>query len=381
MSLKAAALTAAVGLVPTAAFVNQVSMEHGIPARAVVAYVEAEKAEGCAWQDIAAVGWREAGHGTYDGRHLDEVTGVLTPALDKWDGWAMGGGPMGFLRPTWEGGGYAAQFPGDGDGGYQDMDAAARATCQYLKAKGYDRSDPAARHAALKAYNGTGPMAEAYATAAVEYADALPALTPELAAMSHAPAKGQAEALGGTGRRSLGDTVEAAWQATLGWLDDETEEHAPGGPVSRFVDWVAPGMPDAQERTSPLVGGGSAKKLGGGLVDVEGITVDEALAPDLLEMLRAAEADGVRLEGSGWRSQEEQIALRQANGCPDIWDAPAEACETPTARPGRSEHEVGAAMDFKGTEGAWPWLAANVERFGFALTVPGEPWHVSRPRA
>jgi LAS superfamily LD-carboxypeptidase LdcB len=368
---------AALGATGLGAFVNDVSMVHGIPARAVVAYVEAS-AEGCDWRDLAAIGWREAGHGTYSGdgveRHLDEATGVLTPALDKWDVIDMGGGPMGFLRGTWEGGGYAEAFPGEGDGGYQDMDAAARAACRYLKATGYDPSDPGARWEGFRRYNGAG----AYADAALEYADSLPALPAELAGQQVALTTSQAEELGGTRRRSLGDTVEAGWQGLWEWVDHRQAERIDTPTLEAVQGFLAP-MADASElpqgaTTADLEGGGDA------VVDMGGFQVASAIAADTKAMVAAAREDGVDLRPMGprsaWRSYEDQVGLRQQNGCPDIYDADPMQCEVPTARPGHSNHEAGLAVDWH--PDGWGWLESNAHRFGFTAGVPGEPWHYSR---
>ncbi len=225
---RTAALAAVLSVTGLGGFASTVATEHGIPARAVEAYVTASQAEGCDWRDLAAVGWKESGHGTSGGRHLDD-DGVMTPALIIWDVIDYGGGPMGFLDSTWNGGGYEAAFPG----GYQDMDQAARATCRYLQAKGYAIGDPAARWSAFKSYNGTGAAAEAYATSARDYADALPPAD----GVVGEPTGGQADELGGTRRRTLGETVEAMWQHGWDWLDK------PQTPtLARFSQWVAPGQ-------------------------------------------------------------------------------------------------------------------------------------------
>ena len=40
-------------------------------------------------------------------------------------------------------------------------------------------------------------------------------------------------------------------------------------------------------------------------------------------MIDDAAKSGVRLSGGGFRTKEQQIALRKSNGCPDVWTAPA----------------------------------------------------------
>ncbi len=123
------------------------------------------------------------------------------------------------------------------------------------------------------------------------------------------------------------------------------------------------------------------------IVNVRGIQVHHSIADNLLAMINAAEADGVILGGSGWRSVERQIALRMQNcGQTDylIFDAPAEACYPPTARPATSNHEAGLAVDFTSSgfaivdkEAGWTSHdAANAARFGF-YNLWSEPWHWS----
>jgi hypothetical protein len=123
------------------------------------------------------------------------------------------------------------------------------------------------------------------------------------------------------------------------------------------------------------------------LVAVRGIRVHESIAPQLEAMLAAAERDGVDLGGGGFRSSEEQIALRRAH-CGDdpisIWEKPPGECSPPTARPGTSLHELGLAVDFthrgaaisSQSSPAFQWLAANARYFGF-YNLPSEPWHWS----
>ncbi|MCE9671412.1 M15 family metallopeptidase [Myxococcus stipitatus] len=101
---------------------------------------------------------------------------------------------------------------------------------------------------------------------------------------------------------------------------------------------------------------------------------DAALAFQRME--REAEVDGVRLHiTSGYRSPREQRALyeqyRKGHG-------------NRAARPGRSNHQRGLAVDLVvggATSPRFAWLAANACRFGFRRTVRSEPWHWEyRPR-
>ncbi len=134
-------------------------------------------------------------------------------------------------------------------------------------------------------------------------------------------------------------------------------------------------------------GGRSPIARPGDIVNVRGIDIHRSIAEQLRAMINAAEADGIHLGGSGWRSTERQIELRRQNcGTSDylIFEAPAEACYPPTARPASSLHEAGLAVDFtvggraivdRGSA-AFQWLAANAPGYGFH-NLWSEPWHWS----
>jgi hypothetical protein len=143
--------------------------------------------------------------------------------------------------------------------------------------------------------------------------------------------------------------------------------------------------PNAAEEWMAMSAGGSARL---DLVEVRGITVNGAIAGQLDAMLAAAEADGLTgFTGGGYRSPERQIELRRQH-CGSsyyaIYEAPSSQCSPPTARPGRSLHERGLAIDFS-CEGklieshsnpCFEWLDANAARFGF-FNLPSEAWHWS----
>lgn len=116
------------------------------------------------------------------------------------------------------------------------------------------------------------------------------------------------------------------------------------------------------------------------LCTVADITVNCLIAEPLGNMVLAAAADGVTLTGYGYRSTQQQIALRIANCGGDVYGRPASACSPPTARPGSSLHEVGLAIDFDRcstrSTPCWIWLDEHAEAFGFR-NLPSEPWHWS----
>jgi zinc D-Ala-D-Ala carboxypeptidase len=97
-----------------------------------------------------------------------------------------------------------------------------------------------------------------------------------------------------------------------------------------------------------------------------------------LAMSEAAAASGVELQlSSGFRSREEQAELYRA------WK---QKRGHRAARPGRSNHQSGRAVDLivLNDPAAGAWLEANAARFGFVRTVKDEPWHwehVKAPRA
>lgn len=119
-------------------------------------------------------------------------------------------------------------------------------------------------------------------------------------------------------------------------------------------------------------------------VIAEGIRVHKCIESNTRDMVLAARADGLSsFGGSGWRDTERQVELRQINGCPDVYNSPAESCVTPTARPGTSMHERGLAIDVAcdgdtigSSSPCFSWLKTNAERFGF-YNLPSEPWHWS----
>lgn len=119
--------------------------------------------------------------------------------------------------------------------------------------------------------------------------------------------------------------------------------------------------------------------------------MSSSIADELAALLSAASSAGINLGGTGYRSPDTTVALRIANGCPDVYNSPASSCRIPTARPGTSMHEKGLAVDFSyqgqtlcyprsasscGGNRAFDWLRANANRYGF-YNLPDEAWHWS----
>ena len=121
-----------------------------------------------------------------------------------------------------------------------------------------------------------------------------------------------------------------------------------------------------------------------GTTPVYGITVNKVIAYPFQHLLDDAAKAGISLSGGGFRTRQQQIALRTANGCPDIYTAPSSSCRVPTAIPGRSLHELGLAIDITVNKKAitdrkspaFKWLTTNAARYGL-INLPAEPWHWS----
>lgn len=117
-----------------------------------------------------------------------------------------------------------------------------------------------------------------------------------------------------------------------------------------------------------------------------GIVVAASIRGKLAALLAAAARDGVILSGGGYRSSAGQLAVRRRNcgtSSYAVYQMPSSSCRPPTAKPGRSQHERGLAIDFtqggralrRNTSG-YRWLRANAAKYGF-YNLPSEPWHWS----
>jgi len=136
-----------------------------------------------------------------------------------------------------------------------------------------------------------------------------------------------------------------------------------GGPHRSTPVW-------AEARLSAPLSMGTVPQIAGGggyagpLAERQGrgLRPDVAVAFDA--MSAAASRAGVTLAiNSAFRSDAEQARLFAANPDPRM-----------VARPGTSLHRCGTELDL-GPSGAYSWLAANADRFGFVQRYSWEPWH------
>ena len=123
------------------------------------------------------------------------------------------------------------------------------------------------------------------------------------------------------------------------------------------------------------------------LVWVRGFEVHTQIADAVEGLVAAMEAEGFDLGGWGYRTAQEQINLRRSNcGASEweIWSKPSSTCRPPTARPGRSNHERGLAIDLTNNgrlitsrnSAVFQALQRLAPQFGLK-NLPSEPWHWS----
>jgi membrane-bound lytic murein transglycosylase B len=180
---------------PDAEWVERVSVEAGIPARALAAYAGAalsvaQEQPGCelGWNTLAGIGLVESGHGTISGGAIGD-DGIATPPIigipldgngveaiaDTDEGvvdtdttWDRAVGPMQFIPATW------AQFGRDGDGDKEkdvhDIEDAALSAAEYLCVGGVSLGDPAGWITAIHSYNPSVDYNNRVAAAAEQYA-------------------------------------------------------------------------------------------------------------------------------------------------------------------------------------------------------------------
>ncbi|HTE60095.1 MAG TPA: transglycosylase SLT domain-containing protein [Solirubrobacteraceae bacterium] len=126
---------------------------------------------------------------------------------------------------------------------------------------------------------------------------------------------------------------------------------------------------DAEAELAPPAGiGPAAFGSGGGYDGPLAYRQDKPMRPDVAQafdrMSAAARRDGVDLViSSAFRSDAEQAVLFARHPDPK-WVAP----------PGESLHRNATELDL-GPPSAYPWLAANADRFHFRMRYAWEPWH------
>lgn len=118
------------------------------------------------------------------------------------------------------------------------------------------------------------------------------------------------------------------------------------------------------------------------LVAGTGIRVHHSIVSNVANLVKAAKAAGINIDGGGWRSNTQQRALRLRHCCLDPTSSRC-SCGPSTAVPGESRHEWGLAIDFTQNgriinklSSLYIWLTKNASRYGLK-NLPSEPWHWS----
>lgn len=166
------------------------------------------------------------------------------------------------------------------------------------------------------------------------------------------------------------------------------------------VQALSIGIPEEDTDTSPMTQSIGAPTSGASGVCSAGLTTVTVgkssfpvcsnykgipIANNLKNMLTAAYAAGITLQGGGWRSSAAQTQLRKEH-CNGDTSNPKTVCHPPTATVGHSNHESGLAFDFTcdGPNNSiqardnkcYIWLNSNAAGYGFK-NLPSEPWHWS----
>ncbi|WP_246025236.1 lytic transglycosylase domain-containing protein [Saccharopolyspora antimicrobica] len=186
------------GADPVREWADEIATVVDIPARAIVAYVNADLAmrqhqPGCriSWATLAGIGRVESNHGRFAGRLLREdgrpsspIIGVplnggpgIREILDT-DGGRLDGdpvhdravGPMQFIPSTWRR--WATDGNGDGIGDPQNIDDAAASAARYLCAGGRDMTTGGGWWAGVMSYNNSVEYAQKVFALAESYAEA-----------------------------------------------------------------------------------------------------------------------------------------------------------------------------------------------------------------
>jgi peptidoglycan hydrolase CwlO-like protein len=163
--------------------------------------------------------------------------------------------------------------------------------------------------------------------------------------------------------------------------------------AARLAAARAANSPAAISAPPPSSGGGSAPIQSVGSLATIGcpgggsVTVAASIGSNVQGLMTLAGQQGIVICGSGYRDPQRQIELRRQHCGPteyDIYQKPSSQCSPPTARPGRSLHEQGLAIDFNCNGGGaivrgnscWNFLVANANNYGL-YNLPSETWHWS----
>lgn len=128
-----------------------------------------------------------------------------------------------------------------------------------------------------------------------------------------------------------------------------------------------------------------------------GLYVDSRIYPDLQQMFNDARSDGIYpIVGEAYRTHEEQQNIMQNRINSYLFEGYSqyeaeELAKEWVAEPGKSEHELGIALDINADPAyssdyeVYDWLAQNAYKYGFILRYPQgkeyitgidyEPWH------
>jgi hypothetical protein len=142
---------------------------------------------------------------------------------------------------------------------------------------------------------------------------------------------------------------------------------------------------------------GSVGQCKGGIITTKTKTGDVVICKDIenniIRLINDASNAGINLTiFSGFRSPESQIRLRiqncGGNSHYNIYEKPSGQCTPPTARPGRSMHQQGLAIDIAcdektinlrknpATKKCFDWLEKNASKYGLK-NLRSENWHWS----
>jgi D-alanyl-D-alanine carboxypeptidase len=141
-----------------------------------------------------------------------------------------------------------------------------------------------------------------------------------------------------------------------------------GDPFLRLlVDKEHP-LPDNYEPEDLVELNGSSYRTGRA-----GMFLRSAAEASLAEMAAAARTEGLTLTASSsYRSYAYQTQVYERN----VREMGQHAADRESARPGRSQHQLGLVVDFGSIDDSFAqtregrWLAANASRFGWSLSYP-----------